>query len=219
MHIQNQLLENFRWRIPEGNDNCLNWTVLYEKEQCLELLHLIKDKFGYLNYAATVSTLVKRIGYATSIILWTKICYSLDVSPRNIQFQWQESELYWLPNYYFSLDVPISDKPLEKWIKEDLLERDLVPLIQQLSAIKGVSIHVLWENVAVYWQWVIEDVADNEGIIEKMCSLSGDDFQMSYNPFAKNVQQLSECSIRSTCCLSYMNKNAPTYCATCPKKK
>ncbi len=147
----------------------------------------------------------------------------------------KESEGYWLPEYYFkSLDVEeFTGENRDVWRNQaiqHLFQEIISPMLLMLAQETKVSKSILWENMAVYIDWLYEKVfANQENVIfEDYQYLVGQAPGELFGPYQKNPIQryhsepvyLAELKesvrIRKTCCFTYLLGEKRTYCQTCP---
>lgn len=163
---------------------------------------------------------------------WNKrLHFSLD----SLYLKNKELEGYWLPEYYFENLVAeeFTGEDRDEWRNQaiqHLFHEIISPILIMLAKEAKVSKAILWENIAVYIDWLYEKIFDNQE------NVNFDDYDFLVNqapgelfgPYQKNplhryhtepvyLSELNESiRIRKTCCFTYLLGEKRTYCQTCP---
>jgi len=120
-------------------------------------------------------------------------------------------------------------------VLRDLFTSQITPMVLILNRVTGISLSILWENVAIRINSIYRKMSTNvqdEVKLERINSdfyylqhANGDLFQLKNNPLTSYLKigvELKENPFRKTCCLYYKveeDAEGSGYCDNCPYRR
>lgn len=207
---------------------------LLEEGALIHYLEKVRKKLGASNNVVAASMLIKRYSFLVAMSLYTMSVWNkrLVLSPERIWLETDDSADIWLPTFRFEkLDAERCIGCRDQWREEtvsQIFAKHLFPLIEKLRNTTKISVHILWENIAIYIYWIYEKLIGDETLVhvhERLC----DDFHYlvhgadgavfgtpGQNPLKRFWKGDSSSRQRSTCCLYYQTDRG-SHCRTCPR--
>ncbi|WP_342534119.1 IucA/IucC family C-terminal-domain containing protein [Lysinibacillus sp. FSL K6-0057] len=240
------LLRDYRLTIEPAVDATYSICAqsLLDTEQALDYLQKIAHFFHSPSTLVTASLFAKRY----SVLTMASAFYAMSRYDKGLQCgienTWVEAEYAkpWLPNIRLidsTVSKPIEDR--EKWRDEVLREifaNNLAKVWQSLAKISKIPKSILWENTAIYVNWLYETKI-REGASEQEKVRIQEDYHYTVNlapgtlfgerknpltnycgPKVTIKESEQPVRLRKTCCFYYHTSDeANDYCISCPKIK
>jgi ferric iron reductase protein FhuF len=229
-----KVLEKYRLStVPTNSPLSIRVDYLLEEGVLMDYLEEVRKKLGAANSVVAASMLIKRYSFLIAMSLYTMSVWNkrLVLSPERIWMETDDSADMWLPTFRFEeLNVEQCTGCRDQWREETvrrLFAEHLFPLMRKLQKITKISLHILWENIAIYIYWIYETLINDETLAhvhERLC----DDFYYlvndadgalfgtpRQNPLKRFWKGDANSRQRSTCCLYYQTDGG-SHCQTCP---
>ena len=241
------LLCDYRMTIEPAVDAAYSLCAenLLDTDQALAYLQKIAPFFQSPSTQVTASLFAKRysvLTMASAFYAMSRYDKGLDVTIENIWVEVEPHAKPWLPNIRFNdhtVSVPTQDR--EAW-RDEILKRifadNLTKVWQSLTKISKVPKTILWENTAIYVNWLYETKI-REGANEQEITRIQEDYHYIVNQapgslFGERKNPLTNyCGpkvtikeseqpirLRKTCCFYYHTSDETNdFCISCPKIK
>lgn len=240
------LLREYRLAIEPAVDATYSLYAknLLDNEQALDYLQKIAHFFQSPSILVTASLFAKRYSVLTiASAFYAMSRYDKGLHCR-IENMWVEAEYSkpWLPTIRLidrTVSIPTEDR--EKWRDEVLREifaNNLAKVWQSLAKISKIPKTILWENTAIYVNWLYETKI-GEGASEQEKARIQEDYHYIVNlapgsifgerknpltnycgPKVTILESEQPVRLRKTCCFYYHTSDeANDYCISCPKIK
>lgn len=240
------LLRDYRLTIEPAVDATYSLYAkdLLDNAQALDYLQKIAHFFQSPSILVTASLFAKRY----SVLTMASAFYAMSRYDKGLHCRienlWVEAEYTkpWLPTIrLIDRTVSIPTKDREKWRDEILREifaNNLAKVWQSLGKISKIPKAILWENTAIYVNWLYETKLGEGASVQEKARIQedyhyivnlapGSIFGERKNPLTdycgpKVTIKESEqpVRLRKTCCFYYHTSDeANDYCISCPKIK
>jgi len=241
------LLRDYRLTIEPAVDAAYALLAqnLLDTEQALAYLQKIAPFFHSTSTLVTASLFAKRysvLTMASAFYAMSRYDKGLYVGIENIWVEAEDHAKPWLPNIRLiddSVSVPTQDR--EAWrdeVLQGIFAGNLAKVWQSLTKISKIPKAILWENTAIYVNWLYETKISERASEQEKARIQedyhyivnqapGSLFGERKNPLTnycgpKVTIKESEQPIRlrKTCCFYYHTSDeANDFCISCPKIK
>lgn len=241
------LTQGYRLTIEQNSDLIYSIPAknLLDTDFCLTYLQEIASFFNSSSILVTASLFAKRysvLTMASALYAMSRFEKGLNVDIENAWIESNNKEKPWLPSIRlidWSTSLPKQNRlAWRDQIMQHIFANNLERVWRILATTAKIPKATLWENTAIYVNWLYETKIREEANPLEIARLEDDyyyiAFQASGDLFGERKNPLTKyCDpkvfvkdtdmpirLRKTCCFYYLSSDeANDYCITCPKIK
>ncbi|BDG35468.1 (2Fe-2S)-binding protein [Geobacillus sp. 44B] len=229
-----KVLETYRLSVVRINSPLsIRIDQLHKENVLVDYLEKVRQKLGAANKVVAASMLIKRYSFLAAMSLYAMSVWNkrLVLSPERIWMETDDNDDMWLPTFRFEeLKAEICTGCRDQWREEtvrQLFAGHFSPLIEKLRSITKISVHILWENIAIYIYWLYETLGKDDSLAYIREQLYNDFHFLVHdadgalfgtfrqNPLKRFWKGNAGVKQRTTCCLYYQTEGG-MHCQTCP---
>ncbi|WP_270180510.1 IucA/IucC family C-terminal-domain containing protein [Alkalihalobacillus sp. CinArs1] len=214
---------------------------LLDADHLKRFLQKLVDEGHFPSLIVAGSQFVKRyafmllVPFLYSFTKWNK---PIVAGPEMLKYNVDTSTTPWMMNFVLPNDTmskSATRSEMRAKLADELINKNLAPLIETIVGSTKLSPTILWENAAIYLFWLYETELQKDAGEEQLARIQEDfhyllkefqctSFTCGVNPFIQYHTEKEETAngkqrFRRTCCLFDQASDDGRCCKTCPKMK